>query len=137
MPCPQSVKAAPLRAEPTAAQLPRLLDRSWRPFGLRSYFHFVDPLEDTLLKIVRHGRVLEIFGHLLAVFGGPFQKFNELLSFGCVLLLLVNEQPSRACNRISIRSRRVRDGKAKIVRDIGCGQCRRDRLDRWLYKIAP
>src|SRR5260370_28844302 len=127
--CLQSVRAAPSRAEPTAAQLPRLLDRSWRPFGLRSYFTFVDPFEDTLPKIIRHMRVLEIFGHLLAVFGGPFQKFNELLSFGRILLLLINEQPSRAGNRIGSRAWRICDRETEIIRNIGRGHRRCDPLD--------
>src|SRR5438046_1968004 len=95
--CPRSARAAPSRAALSAAQALRLLDQWFRSFSLTSYFDFLNALEDTLPEAFRHGGVLEIFGHLFAVFRGPFQKFDELLSFGRILLLLINQSPS--CTR--------------------------------------
>src|SRR5216117_100090 len=123
--CPRSARAAPSRAALSAAQALRLLDQWFRSFGLTSYFDFLNALKDTLPEAFRHGGVLEIVGHLFAVFRCPFQKFDELLSFGRILLLLINQYPSCTRNRIRIRTRRIGDGKEKIIRNIG--RCQRGR----------
>ena len=61
-----------MRAPLSAAQAKRLLEVWQSPCPFILYFDFVDSLQDTFLKVLRQGCVLEVPGHFLAVFHGPF-----------------------------------------------------------------
>src|SRR6266496_4517580 len=105
--CPQSARAATSRAARGAARPLRLLEVWQSPCDLTLHFDLVDSLQNTLLKALRQGCVLKILGHLLAIFRGPLQKFDQLFALGRILLLLVNQQPRRACDWISVFAWRV------------------------------
>src|SRR5436853_1922812 len=64
------------------------------------HFDFVHALQYTLTQLHRQRRIIQLLRHAFALGQRPFQKLDQLLSFGCVFLLFVNEQPSRARNRI-------------------------------------
>src|ERR1041384_7494127 len=59
-----------------------------------------DAFEHALTHCGRQRRVIELFRHVLAFAQRPLQKLDQLFAFGCIFLLLINEQPCRARDRV-------------------------------------
>src|SRR5438128_12229301 len=76
---------------------------------LALHFDLVHPLQDAFAQIVWQRRIVQISRHHFTFSQRPFQKLDQLFAFGRILLLLVNEKPGRATNRVRRRARRVRD----------------------------
>src|ERR1035437_10981925 len=81
--------------------------------------------EHAFLHVRGQRGVIERRRHFFALAVGPAEEFHELLAIGRVLLVLINQQPGGAGDRISLSPRRVHHGKSEVVRDLRGGQCGR------------
>src|SRR5438270_5833946 len=78
-------------------------------------------LQHAITQRVRQRSIGQLFRHRLASGQCPFQKLDQLLALGRILLLFINQQPCRTGDWIRILARGVRDGKAKVVWNLGRG----------------
>src|SRR5438876_389015 len=84
--------------------------------------YLVDAFQHAITQIIWKRRVIEISRHLLTLGVRPFQELDQLLAFGRVCLLLVNEQPGRARDRIRVLARSVRHRKTEVIWNVSSGQ---------------
>src|SRR5260370_205417 len=119
-PSPQRARAGPSHAPPIADHpVPRRPSglEVWRsPCVLTLHLDLVDPLQDALLHVLRHRRVIEVPRHFSPVLDRPFQELHYLLSFCGVLLLLVNQKPRVAANHVVFFSLSICHRETQVVR---------------------
>ena len=88
------------------------------------------------LHILGQRCVVEILGHVFALGFRPFQELDQLLALGRILLLLIDEQPGGARDRVRVLARRIRHRETKVGRDVGSRECGRDGFQRRLDEIT-
>src|SRR5205085_2625128 len=76
-----------------------------------------DALENPRPQAVWQRRIIQRGRHSFALGQRPLQKFHQLLAFPRVPLLLINQQPRRARNRIRSFARRINHRETEIVRN--------------------